>query len=262
VKRALRAVTLAALACWLCGCPVPLLRSGPELPVLTDLNTVARAFTLRDAAVTSLRTRLRVRVQQEGLKPLSTTVLVTVKRPGAVRIETLGPLDELEGLFVLKDGRYTAVSMPDRRAKRGAAGPAAFEEALGLTLSPDEAEALLCGAFKIVDFTQGQIGFDEKEKEAVVLIEKPGDRKQIVRADRETLAVRKVETFDAEGIMLHTVEFGDISPVMGVPFAHRFKASFPGRVRSVDVKYREIELNPAVGDDEFVVEVPQGFAVE
>ncbi|MBI5525870.1 MAG: DUF4292 domain-containing protein [Deltaproteobacteria bacterium] len=259
--RLFRHMAVLALLPALCGCPVPQV-VVPELPPITEFEAVVSAFARRDAVVRSLRARMRVKVQADGEKPLSTTVLVTLRRPGALRVEALGPVDELEALFVMKDGRYTAVSMPDKKVRNGVAGEEALERALGLRMAPDEAESVLCGTVRLVEFTQGQIGADEPQKEVVVLIEKPGGEKQIIRADRETLAVKKVETSAAEGDKISTVEFEEISTVMGIPFPHRVKATFAGRVKSLNIAFREIEINPEIKDEEFLVEIPKGFAVE
>ena len=255
-------VTLAAAAlALLAGCPASPFSTFPDIPTKDALQVVMRGFALRDATVHSLRARLRVKIQPDEGKAVSTTVMVTLRRPGALRVEPLGPVDELEGLFVLRDGRYAVLSMPDKRVTRGAVTDAVFDDALGLRLPLNEVEAVLCGAFAVADFTQGQIGEDEPSKEIVILVETPGGRKQIIRADRETLAAKKVEVYDG-GERRYTLEFSETSPVMGIPFAHRFKASFEGRLKSVDVKYREIEVNPEISDEEFAFEVPPGFAVE
>lgn len=257
----IRRMAAPALVLAMCGCPVPQV-VVPELPPITELEAVVSVFARRDAVVRSLRARLRVKVHAEGEKPLSTTVLVTLKRPGALRVEALGPVDELEALFVMKDGRFTAVSMPEKKVRTGQTGEDALEQALGLRMAPEEAESVLCGTVRLVEFTQGQIGADEPQKEVVVLIEKPGGEKQIIRADRETLAVKKVETSAAEGGKTSTLEFEEISPVMGIPFPHRVKAAFAGRVKSLEIAFRDIEMNPEIKDEEFLVEIPKGFVVE
>lgn len=261
MNRRARLALAAAAAALVPACTFGPFSTLPDLPPINELQAVVKSFMLRDAAVSTLRARLRVKVQPDEGKAVSTTVLVTLKRPGAIRVETLGPLDELEAVFVLNNGRYAALSMPDRRVRRGPATAAVFEESLGLRLDAGEVEAILAGSFKVVEFTMGQIGADEEAKEVAVLIETPGAGKQIIRADRETLAVKRLESYEGSE-KKYTVEYLETTPVMGVPFAHRIKVSFEGRLRSVDVKYREIELNPAVRDEEFSLDVPRGFAVE
>jgi outer membrane lipoprotein-sorting protein len=259
-RRARLACAVAALSL-LAGCPSVILGTIPELPPITEVQQAVRSFALRDAAVNTMRARLRVKVKPEEGRAVSTTVLVTLKRPGSLRVETLGPLDELEAVFVIRDGRYHALSMQERKVRRGPASAAAVEEATGLRLSPGEAEALLAGAFRVIDFAQGQIGADEAKKEVAVLLEVPGRHKQIIRADRDTLAIKRLEAYEGDE-KRYTVEYDETSPVMGIPFAHRITISFEGRISSVDVKYREIEMNPPVADAEFSLEVPRGFTVE
>lgn len=261
MNRRIRLALAAAAPAFFAACTFGPFSMLPDLPPISELQAVVKSFVLRDAAVNSLRARLRVKIRPDDGRAISTTVLVTLKRPGAIRIETLGPIDELEAVFVLKDGRYTALSMSDRRVRHGPATAAVFEESFGLRLDADEFEAVLAGAFKVVEFTMGQIGADEAAKEVAVLIETPGAGKQIIRADRETLAVKRLDAYEGTE-KRYTVEYFETTPVMGVPFAHRIKISFEGRLRSVDMKYREIELNPAVRDDEFTLDVPRGFSVE
>ena len=258
----LAASACAALAVLLQACPPRNLRqiSPPQMP--GDYAAVVRTLVARDAAVTSLRARVRVKVQPADGKAVSTTVLITLRRPGALRVETLGPLDEVEGVFLLRDGRFWALSMREKKVKTGPADEGALEDALGLQLPPETLEAALCGSVRLVEFTQAQKGTDEPAKEIVMLVEKPGAAKQILRVDRDSLAIKKIEAFDGAGAKLYTMEFEETSPVAGVTFPHRIKAAFTGRVASVDVRFREIELNPAPGDGEFELEIPAGFTVE
>jgi outer membrane lipoprotein-sorting protein len=232
--------------------------AGPALLIPDSLASLIQTLSTRDMSIKTLRLRARVKVKTEEGKSQSTTVNIALKRSGSMRVEILGPVDEVEGLLVIGKGTFTLLNMQDMTYRTGNATEEAVYYATGVPLSPVDLESTLIGSFTLPEFTQGQFGTDEKTGELLVMFDKPGVGAQIVRVGGKTVSVQKVELLSAAGKIMRTVEFRDISMVSGIPFPHALTAVFEGK-GSVELKFREIGINEPMDDSEFRQDVPPGF---
>jgi hypothetical protein len=215
----------------------------------------------RDRSVKALRETAGLKVKTADGKSMTVSINVTLKRPGALKIEFLGPFMEVEGLFVLKEGMYIFLSMPDGTARAGMATAETMGRTLNLPISPDDLEAFFCGTVPESDLLIGavktgpggqSVGLTVRTKTAIKEYKlMPG-----------SLEITRLEVRDISGRVAYTIAFPEHFMVQGRPFPKKAGISPDAGFKSVELKFHDVEINPTVDEAEFQVDVPAGFRFE
>jgi hypothetical protein len=150
---------------------------------------------------------------------------------------------------------YVFISMQERAVSGGTATPEAMAGSLGIPLSPADLLAVLSGGLPRGAVERGAVAFDAASGE-VTVSEGAGGR--VFTLEPSRLGLKRIECCGTGGTG-YSVEVSEHSTAGGLPLPKRMRIASGGRIRSIEIRAQEFEVNPPVADAEFEAVVPQGF---
>ncbi|MBL8602045.1 MAG: DUF4292 domain-containing protein [Myxococcales bacterium] len=246
-----------ALSVMAMGCPV----SPPRYPI-TDPEMVLRGLAARDQRVEQIRAHgsadhygERGRIRGE--------VFVFVGRPSHVRVDTRAFGTTVSQ--IVSDGRR--FTMADLRGGQFYTGPAescVAAQLLGIPLEAAEVVAVLAGGPPIyrenprIRWDDGRYVVDVSasggRSETLYLELSDAERERAMPADQHPRPVRAVLR-DARGVRAE-LTFDDYVDVEATAFPRRVRVVMARDNVDLQVRYREVSLDPELPDDVFSTEAP------
>lgn len=260
-------VALVALA----GCPKPAaLRSYPP-PSATDLLAHVRA---NHAALSSLRARAKADLPDDRSARVKIDLALLVKRPAQLRLAgenaLAGPL-----MTLATDGQsYQLIDLRNGRFSSGEVSPCSMMRLLRVALPLSVVVDVLLGSVPLMGPTEvaPEVGWDGRDGGREVLtLRYPSGHSEVLylQAAGKGWDLREAEGRDPNGRVIWRVRHEghmDVPRAEGQPGSVRLPklTQIEDLVRNSDVRlrWRERELDPALGDELFRLEQPPGLPVE
>jgi hypothetical protein len=271
-RRALGALAAAfATALGLACQSIPPRDLGTALP-LDDPRALERLAAHHSLAAErqSMRAAARLAIEGPGIS-LSRPQRLVVRRPASLRIEILGLFDQVVGIVVTDGSRFSFIDLASGTRDGGPVDDGVLWRTARVDLTPADAVALLLGAPRIDgaaelvearQFSDGGIGAATRSADRIHVRWHEWDG-----AGR----LRRAELREPGGRVVWAARFSDWegaaeqpgahalpSATTGQSFAHRIELEFPRVQSEVTVRFRAVELGPALSDGLFVLQVPPG----
>ncbi len=253
-----RAALGTALLLWATACatrvPVQLLPPDDPHPRLLLEDWIESAAKRR-----SLRGRARLAVDREdGAIHLRSKQLVLLERPSSLRVEVLGFLNQSHAVLVTNGERFEVYRAHDRSYEAGEIDDRLLWNEAGISLTPEEAVAVLLGAptfeqalspARAVRDGEGRIRIDLADAEGVL--------RQRVSFDPAG-RLHGFELLDSNGEMLWKAQFREYRDVDGISFAHAISLDVAAGMTHAEISLRDVELNPELAPELFQLRLPGG----
>jgi hypothetical protein len=257
VRRAGAAAAVVALL-GLAGCASLAPAPGPA-PASDDAGALRLLEALRGEARVrrALRGVARMAVDNER-GPLRASYALVVERPSRLRVEVRGLFGETLGVLVTDGGAYDWFRAEDGTRESGPVYDGLLFDVAGVPLTPRETVELLLGV-PVPEPGLVLRGSARLPDGAVVaeLSDGAGSSGQRFEFDPDG-RLRRVETHAGESGVVWDARFDAYSEVRGSAFAHELALAFPAFETSARVRMLEVELNPELTPDVFVLKVPGG----
>jgi hypothetical protein len=251
-RRALvRSIVVSALALAI-GCATARSPAPVPLPASDARPAALLAALERDAAVRqSLRGVARLAVDAPAGSGRAKQILV-LERPGRLRVEVLGMLDQTLALLVTDGARYRLVRSQDRSVETGAVSAAMLADVAGLAVTPEQAVAVLLGApFSPAARLERAARLPDDAVRLEVRRDGALEREQL---DCDAAGnLQRWALLGADGDVTLEALYRDRRPVAATAFAYDVELRDPRAGASVRVTWSRVELNPVLPPDLFAV---------
>ncbi len=247
------ALLLCATACATHAPVQPLPPDDPQPRLLLE-DWIERAGERR-----ALRGRARLAVDREdGAIHLRVKQLVLLERPSSLRVEVLGFLNQSHAVLVTDGDHFEVYRARDHSYESGQVDDRLLWNEAGISLSPEEAVAVLLGVptfepnlspSRAVRDGEGRIRIDLTDDEGVL--------RQRVTFDPAG-PLHGFELLDTSGEMLWKAQFREYRDVGGISFAHAISLDVAAGMTHAEISFRAVELNPALSPELFQLRLPGG----
>ena len=219
------------------------------LPVLGEEQLIqAWLGSARSEAATRVGVRAIGRVRLEGPRGSSRVRQVIIaQRPGQLRLESLNLLGQTASLLVTDGERYAFFD--GRSVERGGVFPELLRDTLGMDVAPHEAVALLLAAPELPDRAPLQVLGRDDQRLAVYASEQVG-----FAGDGELVEVAAI---GPDGSVRWRSEYSEWRDAGAGRYPHRMVFSFPATALRAEIELDDVELNPSLSNDLFVLP-PEG----
>lgn len=230
---------------------------APDDPALAGPLERLRERSLSPSA---LRGRAHLSLRAPGVR-LSRPQRIVAARPASLRVEVLALFDQVAGVVATDGVEYAFVDLASGARERGAVDDGLLWRAAGIDLAPSEAVALLLGAppldaaVHVVSarrYADGSLAVSLAESGAG----SGGEQRTDVTFDAAG-ELRRAERIDEQGVRWRA-RFDDLRPIAGRVFAHAIELEFPRIDASARIEFRDVELDPELSRDVFVLQVAPG----
>jgi len=180
------------------------------------------------------------------------------QRPGAIRVEILGLFQQVAAVLVTRDGRYQFFDSGERRLQHGPVTPDLLWQVARVDLSPEQVVELLLGAPTPSPGLEPRGG--QRFPDGSVRVDLADESKRLRQRFGFDAAsrLRRVEHFDVDGVPMWEVRFGEYRDTDLGPTPFEIVLDFPHQATSATLSFRDLELNPDLPPDVFVLHVPDG----
>jgi hypothetical protein len=182
--------------------------------------------------------------------------ILILERPARLRVEVLGFLNQTVAVLVTDGERYQLFRGEDGSLREGPMHPRLLEEIAGVRLSPEEAVEVLLGSPALPEAQR--IAGGALLADGVVRVDLGSEsdtRARRLEFDRDA-QLRRLELADPLEGVLWEAHFDDYRRVGGTRFAHSIELRFPATGARAQLSFREVELNPELSADIFVLDLP------
>jgi hypothetical protein len=266
-----RPTLLAAALVALAGCPKPMaLRSYPP-PSADEL--FAHVWTGHEA-LRSVRARAKADLPDERGGRVKIDLALLAQRPDRLRIAgenaLAGPL-----MTLATDGQsYQLIDLRNGRFSSGQVNPCSMSHLLRVALPPAAAVDVLLGSAPLLSPAElsQQVGWDGRDggREVLTLRDASGRSEVLyLQAAGRAWDLREAEGRDPSGQVVWRVRHdghADVPKIEGQPETVRLPKNTHiedlQRRSDVRLRWRERELNPALGPELFRLEQPPGLPVD
>jgi len=239
---------------------------GPALPGLAPEDPRPAALLAGLAVSAAERTALRAeaRVSIEGQRRASfSKQLLLLERPARLRLEIVGLLGQRVAVLATDGARYDLYRAEHPALESGEVHAGILFDVAGLALTPEEAVQLALGVPLLP--TEGTPAAES----AAALPE--GGVRVVLRA-RAAEEPRRTLEFDAAGhlaryavhapggALVFEARYDDYRDVAGSAFAFAIAVELPATGTHAELQFRWVELNPALSDDLFRLELRRSGA--
>lgn len=202
----------------------------------------------------SLKGMAKVKIVS-GKKESNAREVIAVKRPAYFRLETLGFIGA-PSMIITTAGAGYSVQVPTEnkvlrwdRVSTGNPVPVPF-----LLLETKEIVDIFLGGTPIIDHDTVDIEESGAEKSyTLTILSRDGLKKQVLVIDDETFQIRTSDIYDGLRDMVISLSYGDYQNVEGMWFPLRIEAGLLPGLESVQIRFEDVELNPMLDDDLFVL---------
>ncbi len=240
---------LAALLL-LAGCPRQLpLRFGPEGEI-HDASVLLHVLEHRSGQVRSLTAGGRITVHSPRGGG-TTGADIAVQAPGLLRLEVDSFFGNPVGLLATDGARVQIFDVDHGVFSEGAATAENLARLLPIALAPEQAvRLLLADPPRLPEVRSLQV--DPTRHAYALSLQGPGTRAQTLYLDTESLVLV------GEVSAGHEVWYKSLTKIGGVDFPQEIDLSVPDAKTSIELHYRDIQLNPALEPSLFVLKAPPG----
>jgi len=237
-------------------------RTPPPPPVRDDSQAVARVESLRGEARArrAMRAHARMAVDADH-GSLRANYLLVLERPARLRVEIRGMLGETLGVLVTDGATYDLFRSDDHTRESGRVYPTLLWDVARIPLTATEAVDLLLGApVPPPGYVLRDSGVARDGSVTAEYATHDGGAVQHFGFDGEgrLRSVEAVASAGSERETLWDARFAGYDAVDGTAFAHEVDLRFPGLDTQARVRLRDVELNPDLTPDVFVLKVPEG----
>lgn len=181
--------------------------------------------------------------------------VMVVKRPGKLRFETIG-LFGSPILVMATDGLMLTMHMPaENRFSRRELSSAAIPFPFNL-LGAGEVADIFLGSTPVVQYSSSRIEYSDNGNYLLTLGSSDGLKKQVISLEAGTLRLMRSEIKDGERGIDVSINYSDYQDVSGISFPKEIKVKSSPNPNSLIIRYEDIELNPEIDDDLFVLVPP------
>lgn len=256
MKRA--ALLVAGLLVAGCRTPIALAPLPPDDP---RPERLLAAWEREAKARRGLRGRARLAVDaRDGAVRLRGKQVIALERPGRLRVEVKGLLDQTLLVLVTDGGRYQLLRADDHSYREGPVTPTLLWEQAWIDLTPTEAIDLLLGA-PAADASLVPLAALGDDGGGVRL--DLGDAEGQLRRRAGFDAAGRLlwlEVYDAPGALRWRAEYGDFERLGTSEFARAVKVETAAGATRAEISLRGVELNPPLAPELFRLPVPAAAA--
>ena len=243
------------VAMCLSGCPHPRLRLDPSKRIGNPHDLLA-AVRQAGAAVKSLRAGGTI-VMRQGSKRLKAHVLVLLRRPAFLRFETESFFDQPLSILVTDGMHFSIWDMDHGRFYRGPATPANIARAIPIPMDATEVVGLLAGDPPLIVYAKSELEWQESGRYLLTLSN--SRERQQISIDPLLLRPTRIICRQA-GRLYYDLVYEDFDSATRLPRKINFE--MPGQDIKLRLRLRELEVNPSLADDLFVLTPPSGVPIE
>ncbi len=257
-----RATTSLALLVTLLGCSSP----PPRYPI-TDPAVALRRVRERDERIHTLRAHgsadhygAQGRIRGE--------IWVFVERPDHVRVDTRAFGNTVSQ--VVSDGRrFTLADMRQGQFYAGRARPCVAAQLLGIPMESAEVVAVLAGGPPVIEgnprirWDDGHYVVDITGRDGrseTLNLEITESERTSARADAQRPRATRAELRDRQGVRA-VLTYEDWTEADGVPFPRRVRLVMERANVDLQVRYREVSVDPELPEDVFDTAVPAAMTL-
>ena len=171
-----------------------------------------------------------------------------LRKPDTLQITVEGPFGIRVAQALITRSTFQAYSALENKLYVARTSPENLRKALRLDLSFDDILALFTGG-RVLDTdrrTPDDAGADGGD---AFFLFRDGDRSRRYVVDPATLAIRKIQVLDRQGIMTFEQTFSDPTTIGEITIPRTARATVPQRRQIVTLRYDEVRPNP--GDIRF-----------
>jgi len=185
------------------------------------------------------------------------TQLLLVSYPDRFRADLLSPFGN-PLISLASDGSKFAVAWPARgRYYRGTARPEYLQRFLRMPLTVEQLVGLLLQRIPLLEAAEISAETDAAGFPRLLLAK--GEQRQKVQFDQQLRPLRS-DYYIADELWL-TVEYGDFQPAQKQQ-PQMISISLPAEGRALQVRLRDLEVNPELKETVFGLRFPPGAAIE
>lgn len=254
MRRARRAAAAALFA--LAGCRT---LEPPAIPLSPDdprPGVLLAALDARADSLSALRGLARLAVDGPGGSLRSRQVVVAA-RPARLRVEVLGFLSQTQVLLVTDGERYELFDARERRVERERVRPGLLWEVAGIDLEPGEAVRVLLGTPELAGLQLATAARVGDTRLRLLLADAEGRARRALEFDAQG-DLRRIAAFDADGGLLWDARYEELESVGETRLAHVIALVFPRTNVEARLELSQVQLNPALDDASFRLELPPG----
>jgi len=190
---------------------------------------------------------------------------VFFKAPSSLRIDVLGPVNNLVGIFVSREGRGLVVDYMNGVGIYSNDSSCLFSEFLGTDVVLPEFSAIFMGQPPVIQFDESELRWTKKGYYILDLKDTRSgvvEKMQLTQGLFGTVVIRAVVIKDNKKM----VDMGfrkrgwksDISPLM----PRIIEVGFVQEKMQLLFKYKKVEINAEIPNNIFDVQAPPDFAIE
>ncbi|HTF32528.1 MAG TPA: hypothetical protein VK714_02370 [Myxococcota bacterium] len=259
--RARRLAPCAMVALW-CGLAVGCRTALPPVPLPAG-DTRPQALLAALAAEADGRHSLRsaVKLSLDGpAGSVRASQVLLVEQPSHLRVEVQGFLSQTIAVLVTDGEHFQLYRAGGQSVEDGRVYPGLLWQVAQVDLTPEEAVQVLLGAPRVPPGlvpTQALRLYDGGIR--VALGDPLGPSQRVLEWDTDG-RLRRLEMRTPGDSVLWQAEFSEWQRVDGEWFAHTVSLHFPVSKTEVELTFRDVELNPELPSDAFVLHAPRSAA--
>ena len=190
---------------------------------------------------------------------------VFFKAPSSVRIDILGPADNMVGSFVSRKGKGLIVDYMTGAALIASDSSCLFSEFLGIDMVLPRFSAIFMGSPPVIEFDESELTWNPKGYYILGLRDNDAgvdEKMQVVQGKYGTAVIRAVVLKDRK--MVVDISFrGRGWKIDELPLMPKVvEAVFVKEKLRMLLKYRKVEVNTNISDDVFDVAIPPEFPLQ
>lgn len=250
-RRVARLLLAAALLLLFVSCaPVP----APPRPPL-DQQALLQRLQDNASAVSSLSGMTRIRTENRQGSNSARQVLL-LDKPDRFRAEVLSPFGQPLLLIAADNGRLSVLLPSEQRFLQGAVTAKRIARFIGLSLTAEHMVRLALYDVPLVAHDDGVLS---RTKTGYQLLLKGSEGHQQLEFDAIGRLVSTIYYQGDEKVAI--VAYGRFDAELG-DFPRQVTVTMPEQEASFELVYGDIELNPELGAERFVLQPPAGIAAE
>jgi len=241
-----------------CSQPLKTIRRNP---LQCNADEIRSEILARVSSIKSLRLKTNVKITKDSGHVIMFPVDFSIRMPGELRADILGPFLEIEGFLIIKDGMFLSVSVPEKIARAGAANQSSMVKFLGLPIDPAILVSALGGMPQALKVQKAGISISGSCEEAL-LTATDGASEENYFISLSNLALRKVVLGKPDGSGPSITLTLDWTNAGTDAVLKKITAKLDGKPGNVEIRYQENEQNVEIKESEFNMDVPAGFKFE
>ncbi len=228
---------------------------APPVPSLLDQQALLQRLQGNASAVHSLRGTTRIRSENSQGSNSARQVLLLAK-PARLRAEVLSPFGQPLLLLTADAGRMSVLLPREQRFLQGDVTAQRIARFVGLPLSAEQMVRL--ALYDVPLIPHDETVLNRAETGYRLLLRGAEERQQL---DFDAFGRLLTATYFHRDLALLTVAYGRFDSELG-DFPRQVTVTMPGQGASFELVYGDVEMNPELTAERFVLQPPAGIAVE